>query len=194
SILLTIALGATAVLMPFWYWERGLIEFEATTFVQQYLDDRGMLQKVFDPRRNDLNTYQARELSYFVDYLDARWLEALLRGGHDIFVPLSAIGASVLTVVVFLAGVRRYGMRPLTAALLLLMYLTNYVHVVTMGMLYRSAKPMLSPVVMGTAFYLAALVQNSSRETLAGSPRIDRASVVVFVLFCIMSLLDRQGF
>jgi multisubunit Na+/H+ antiporter MnhC subunit len=74
------------------------------------------------------------------------------------------------------------------------MYLTNYVHVVTMGMLFRSAKPMLAPVVIGTAFYLAALVQNSSRETLAGSCRTGRAPVVVFVLFCIMSLLDRQGF
>jgi len=194
SILLTIALSATAILMPFLYWERGLIEVESTTFVQQYLDDRGMLQKVFDPHRNDLNTYQARELSYFIDYLDARWLEVLLRGGHDIFMPLSAICASVLTVVVFLAGVRRYGMRPLIAALLLLMYLTNYVHVVTMGMLYRSAKPMLAPVVIGTAFYLAALVQNSSRETLAGSGRTGWAPVVVFALFCIMSLLDRQGF
>src|SRR5262249_19892803 len=120
-------------MMPFWYWERGLIEIESTIYVQQYLDERGMLQKGFEPHRNRTqNTYEARELSYFVDYLDARWLEALLKGGHDIFVPLSAIGASVLTVIIFLASVRRYGMRPLTAALLLLMYFTNYVHVVTM--------------------------------------------------------------
>src|SRR5262249_40073053 len=117
--------------------------------------------------------------------------EVLLRGGHDIFVPLSAIGASVLTVIIFLAGVRGYDMRPLTAALLLLMYLTNYVHVVTMGMLFRSAKPMLAPGVIGPAFYLSALVHGSSRETLC---RTGRAPVVIFVLFCIMSLLDRQGF
>ena len=181
--------------MPYWYWERGLIEIESTTFVQQYLDDRGMLQKVFDPHRNDLNTYQARELSYFVDYLDARWLQTLIAAGHDVFVPASAIAASVATVVVFLAGVRASGgVPPLTAALLLLMYLTNYVHVVTMGMLYRSAKPALAPVAMGAAFYLAALLRDSSRPTLSRSRGTVAAPATVFLLFCVMSLLDRQGF
>jgi hypothetical protein len=75
----------------------------------------------------------------------------------------------------------------------LLLYLTNYVHVVTMGMFYRSTKPLLAPVLMATAFYLLALIGEHARagDRSAGGKR---APWVVFVLFCAMSLLDRQGF
>ena len=75
------ALVAAAILAPAWYWDGGLIEIEALEFIRHYLDPRGLLQKVFDPYTNDLGTYQARELSYFFDYLDARVFNVLIARG-----------------------------------------------------------------------------------------------------------------
>jgi hypothetical protein len=190
----TWVLIAAAMLAPAWYWRGGLIEIEALQFVRQYLDDRrGVIEKVFDPNGNDLGTYQARELSYFFDYLDAQIFEQLLVQGRVFFVPASVFLASLLTVAAFVLAHREASRRlGLGAALLLLVYLSNYVYLVTMGMHYRSTKPLLAPVVMGTAFYLVTLV-TARRGTAASAPgRL--APMLVFCLLSVMSLLDRQGF
>jgi hypothetical protein len=177
---------AAAVTAPFWFWKGGVLELEVLHFIDRYLDDRSLLHKIFDPYTNDFRTYQARELSYFIDYIDAHVFRHLLRWDLTVFIPLSAVVASALTVGIFLYAVRRYpGLTPLTASLLLLVYLSNYIHLVTMGMFYRSTKPLLAPVLMGTAFYLASVIEGRARRW---------APLAVFGLFCLMSLLDRQGF
>jgi len=177
---------AAAVAAPFWFWKGGVLELEVLHFIDRYLDNRTLLHKIFDPYTNDFRTYQARELSYFIDYIDAHVFRQLLRWDITLFIPLSAAIASVLTVAIFLRAIRRYrGLAPLTGALLLLVYLSNYIHLVTMGMFYRSTKPLLAPVLMGTAFYLASVFEGQARR---------RAPLAVFGLFCLMSLLDRQGF
>lgn len=179
-------LVAAAVAAPFWFWKGGVLELEVLHFIDRYLDDRSLLHKIFDPYTNDFRTYQARELSYFIDYIDAHVFRQLLRWDLVVFIPLSAVIASALTVGIFLYAVRRYrGLTPLTATLLLLVYLSNYIHLVTMGMFYRSTKPLLAPVLMGTAFYLASVFEGRARRW---------APLAVFGLFCLMSLLDRQGF
>ena len=60
-----------ALVLPAVVWDDGCIEREALTFIRQYLADRPVLEKVFDPHANDLGTYQARELSYALDLVDA---------------------------------------------------------------------------------------------------------------------------
>jgi hypothetical protein len=141
--LLGYAAVAAAIVAPLWYWSGGLLELEATEFIEQYLDSRGVLQKVFDPQTNDLGTYQAREFSYFIDYLDAQVFGTLLGLDWPLFVPTSTVAASLLTVVVFVAAARRYALPALTTSLLALVYFSSYTHLVTMGMFYRSAKPAL---------------------------------------------------
>lgn len=182
-----------AIFAPFWFWSGGLVEIEALQFIPQYLDERPLLQKVFDPHANDFGTYQARELSYFLDAMDAHVFKRLIASDIVVFVPLTALAASVLTAVVFFIAVRRYRvLRPLTATLLLLVYLTNYIHLVTMGMFYRATKPLLAPVLMATAFYVLALLDPARGAD--GWMGRRRAPAVMFVLCCVMSLLDRQGF
>lgn len=184
-----------ALAVPMWYWEGGLIEIESTQFVRQYLDDRSTLQKVFDPHGNDLGTYQARELSYFVDYLDARFFEAFMLADRPVFVPASALVASALTILIAFVAMR--GFPPaarLAAALVLLVFLTNYVQLVTMGILYRSAKPMLVPLLIGTLFYVLAILRDRRIPRGAKDRWRPTAALTVFVLFSVISLLDRQGF
>jgi hypothetical protein len=193
AVLLSTLVVALAV--PAWYWNGGLIEIETTQFVRQYLDGRSTLQKIFDPHGNDLGTYQARELSYFFDYLDARVFEAFMLADRPLFVPASAIVAAVLTIFLCLFAMRHFSLAArVPAALILLVYVTNYVHLVTMGMLYRSAKPLLAPVLMATVFFLVATLHDRPESRSARSFRSRSAPVITFLLFCAMSLLDRQGF
>lgn len=183
-----------AVLAPLWFWQGGVLEGEATVFIRQYLDERATLAKIFDPRGNDLGTFQARELSYFFDYLDANVFRGLMQADVALFIPLTSILASILAIAVFAVSVRQYSfLSPLIRNLLLLTYLTNFVHLATMGVFYRSAKPLLAPAVMATAFYVLALADSSSAGPIRQRWRRGPMGIV-FALLCAMSLLDRQGF
>ena len=64
-------LAGLCVLIPAAFWKGGVLDGEAIMFVINYADDRTPLQKVFNPQLNDFNTFQARELSFLFDYLDA---------------------------------------------------------------------------------------------------------------------------
>jgi hypothetical protein len=173
--------------VPFWYWDGGLIEIEGTQFIRQYLDGRtGLFRIVFDPHANDLGTFQARELSFLFDYLDARAFGARIAWDSPSFVPFSALLSGLLTIAICLLSLwRQSRLVQLTGSCVLLVYLTNYVNVVTMGMHYRSTKVLLAPVLLATTLYVARLFDGKRRSW---------APAVVFILFCIMSLLDRQGF
>jgi hypothetical protein len=185
----------TALIVPILYWNGGLIEIESTQFVRQYLDDRTTLRKVFDPHGNDLGTYQARELSYFVDYLDARFFESVMLVDRPLFVPASALVAAVLTILLFVLAIRRIPVPArLSVVLVLLVYVTNYVHLVTTGMLYRSSKPLLAPVLIAAVFYLFTILNERPEARGTASWRRRSAPLIVFALFSVMSLLDRQGF
>ncbi|MGH9146701.1 MAG: hypothetical protein ACRD1Q_08330 [Vicinamibacterales bacterium] len=186
-VVVLILCALVAFVVPFWYWDGGLIEIEGTQFVRQYLDGRsGLLRIVFDPHANDLGTFQARELSFLFDYLDARAFGARMALDWPSFVPLSALLSGLLTIVICLLSLRGLPrLLQLTVSCAFLVYLTNYVNVVTMGMHYRSTKVLLAPVLLGTTMYVARSCGGRSSRW---------APPIVFVLFSIMSLLDRQGF
>ena len=182
------AAAAGFVLAPFFYWRGGLLETEATQFIPHYLDGRPLLQKIFDPRTNDFGAYQARELSYLLDWVDAHAFDALLSRGAVVFVPLSAVLSSVLAVVVFGVGARRVLQRadPIAAALVLLLYLSGFTFLVTVGLYYRSGKAWAVPVLLALMFTLV----HAARDAVRGR----RAFPVVLGLALVAGLLDRQGF
>ena len=61
------------------YRDGGEIPQESCFFFMNYLDDRPLLNVVMDPYRNDWGLYQARELSYFFDFLDTKFVAFLLQ-------------------------------------------------------------------------------------------------------------------
>src|SRR5687768_12405495 len=83
---MVLALVATVVVIRFW--NGGTLEHEALTFISNYTADQSLLKKVFDPHANDFGTYQARELSYFFDYLDANIHQSIVaRYAPAFFIP-----------------------------------------------------------------------------------------------------------
>jgi hypothetical protein len=187
SLLPWLAAVAVGLALPAWFWSGGSLEAEALTFLTNYTDDRSVLRQVFDPAANDFGTYQARELSYFLDWIDANvWLGALRAFDFVAFVPLSALLSTLATVLVFAAGVRRTlpALDRGAAGLLLLLYVSSFVFVSTMGMFYRSGKPWLAPALLALLFVLRRLHQRPVR-------RADPA--LVFAVALVIALLDRQG-
>ena len=73
---------------------------ESNCFLLLYNFTPDLLKTVFDPLRTDWNLYQSRELSYFIDALDARFIGWCIRNQMAHFYSLSAIIASVLIIVV----------------------------------------------------------------------------------------------
>jgi hypothetical protein len=104
---------------------------------------------------------------------------------------VSALVSALLTLALVLFATRRFSPAArVLSMLLLLAYVSGYVHLVTMGVFYRSAKPLLAPIIMASVFYLFGVLSPIHREK---GPSL-RQPAVVFALFCVMGLLDRVGF
>jgi hypothetical protein len=108
------------------------------------------------------------------------------------FIPLSALVASALTAFVFLRGsARAFPVLPAaTRWLALLVLLTNYVFLTTMGLYYRATKPLLVPVMLAVLFYVWTRLRPLADA--GGSARSGFGWL--FVGGCLMSAFDRQGF
>ena len=61
------------------YRDGGELHQESCFFFMNYLDSRPLIDIVMDPHRNDWGMYQARELSYFFDFLDTKFVAFLLQ-------------------------------------------------------------------------------------------------------------------
>lgn len=180
---------AIGLWLPQAFWDQGCIEVEALTFIQQYRAERPVLQRVFDPHANDFGTYQARELSYAIDLVDA-WAHLRLGVlfGDGWLIPLSALLTTLMLVAVIVAGTwRMRRLPPDVVALLLSAFVTSFVFVSTMGLYYRSAKPVLAVVTAAATFLLLG---RPWRRDPAGA----RAEAVLLcALAAVAGLLDRQG-
>jgi hypothetical protein len=184
---LWLALALLLVAAPFVYFRGHVVDEEAVGFLFKYWDaDRPALVKIFDVRGWDF--YQGRELSYAIDYLDARWVGLVLRAGIVFFGAPSALLASLALVLV----VARLGPRALPRLeagprwLCLLLLMSSFVFPMTMGTLYRATKPLVAPLVLG--LFLLALAEHH-RPRLR--PRGAFAAGFLYALA--MSALDRQG-
>lgn len=189
--LLVIAL----LFVPAIYWRGGILETESPWFIGHYLDDRGVIEKVFDPQVNDFGAYQGRELSYFFDYLDAQAFRAWMQLGQPFFISTSTFLATAALVLIQQWWIRRLlpRLHPVTSILVLLIYLSGFVRLSTDGMYYRSTKPLMVPfIVLGMS-----LIWYFQRESSSEGTRRHPLQLVFGSLFAIgttISLLDRMGF
>lgn len=110
------------------------------------------------------------------------------------FIPASALLASGLTAFVFVRGSARAfpGLPPSTRWLALLVLLTNYVFLTTMGLYYRATKPLLVPVMLAVLFYVWTRLRSSAEAQARGKALAGFAWLLVGG--CLMSAFDRQGF
>jgi hypothetical protein len=184
-------LGAAVALLfvaaPALFWRGLVVDEEVLGFFRKYWGDRSFLRNVFDPRGWDF--YQGRELSYAIDFLDAQWTRLLATQDVVFFVAPSAVLASLAFVAIgaWLAPRALPGLDRATRWLGLLVLLSNFVFLSTMGMQYRATKPLVAPLVLGLLLFVVA---EHGRPRLASRT----AFATVFAASLVTSLLDRQGF
>lgn len=183
-----IVTGAAALMLflQICYSGGGSIEQESAGFLIHYLADRPLPAAIFDPARNDWGMYQARELSYFFDYLDARFIAFSVRHGVLHFYALSAFVMLLLTVFVQQYAVRKlYPELPsaFATALSVAFILTPCAYQLSY---FRSAK-------FGCAlfFTVAGLLSFALLQRRLKRPWLGVAGIVFSLLAA--SLFDRQG-
>jgi len=179
-------LALALVAAPVVYWSGGIVEEEALGFLDSYWSERTAFQVIFNPRGYDF--YQGRELSYAVDFLDAQWVELHAERDRFWFLPPSAVVASLGVVAAFGWGAPRAfsGLAGGPAWLVLLLYLSNFAFMSTMGTLYRSSKPLVVPLLLFALLF--SLREHRRPPTETGAPVWP-----LFVAGTAMGLLDRQG-
>jgi hypothetical protein len=158
-------------------------------FVLNYLQNRPFFAQIFDPQINDWGAYQARELSYVFDLIDARIFAALLDHRVLLFVPLSGVVGLIAVSVVYFWGARRVlGLNHVMATMLLSLFLSCIVVQASTPILYRSSKIVLSIALLAFLFYTCSLLQGDKRSFTS------LKCVALFFLGLLMALSDRQGF
>jgi hypothetical protein len=172
------------------FWGRGVIDMEAMRLVPHYLEGRSLMAQIFDPQSNDAGLYQARELSYFFDLIDARIFAALLNVGVLLFVPFSGVIGLIAFSAIYFWGARavlRLG--GVTASLLLTLFLSCIVTQASTSILYRSSKIILSVTLIAFLFCVTSLLRVRRQN---GVPLLNWTGLLLLGL--VMSLCDRQGF
>lgn len=171
------------------FWGHGIIDSEAMEFVLNYLQRRPFFAQIFDPQINDWGAYQARELSYVFDLIDARVFAALLDRHLLVFVPISgALGLIVFSAIYFCGARKTLRLDPLTSCLLLSLFLSCVVVQASTPIFYRSSKIILSVALLTFFFYLFWLLDKDRREVTLSK------SVATFGIALVTALCDRQGF
>jgi hypothetical protein len=178
------ALGLVFAAAPAFFWRGTYVDVEALRMLRHYWGEGSFLQKVFDPRSVDY--YRARELSYAADFLDAQWVRLLAERDVFFFLAPTAVLASLALVALGWRLLPRAlpGLGASARWLGLLALPSNFVFLSTMGIYYRSTKPLVAPLVLG--LLLLALAEHR-RPTL--TPRL--AFAAVFGTALAASLLDR---
>lgn len=186
SLPVTLAAGLI-LLLRMLYSDGGAIHPEAYSFLRVYTEGRPFWATLYNPAFNDWIMYQPRELSYFVDSLDARFIAWCIHSGVVHFYPLSNLLLGCGTV--FL---QQYGARScfphLDGRLITAVSLIYALFPVTSVTYYRSAKPL-------TAFFLTAscfLILTLYRRLYDGGRWRMSLFLLSISLFLLM-MADRQG-
>ena len=171
------------------FWGRGIVVRAARAFILNYLADRPLAAILFDPSLNDWGAYQARELSYLIDYFDAHILAGLHSQGVLLFVPASGALGLGLFMVVYSTGARRLlCLDRVSTAALLSWFLSSIVVQASSAIFYRSAKILVSLLLLTFLFQTISLVQTDRTRR----PAVSMYVLLFFVGFA-MVLSDRQG-
>lgn len=164
------------------------VHMESATYLANFLDGRGALEQIFDVRRNDFGLYQARELSYAFDLIDARMVAALFQL-TGVFVPVSfvhlAATAFMISAGVFWLRRRAPHVDGWTSMLPSLLFLTSPA-VLIGARHFRTAKSLAAVGLFLLAWTLWQAIAESATPSR-------RQVVIAFASALVLTLADRQG-
>ena len=168
-----------------------VLHLESATFIYNYLASRPLSNIIFDPLRNDWGFYQARELSYFIDYLDANFIAvcAEYRVGHFYTLSFSLIILLIIVIGQYFGNLlfRNMSKLEIFAGTCLLISTPDFLLNTSF---FRSAKP-LCTLFICLICYLTLLLYYRGMVFSKQNNKLIIATIAIIELFMILS--DRQG-
>ena len=183
-------LALAPLVLRFAMGEYGYLPPESCCFIMHYNSSRPLLELIFDPNRTDWNFYQARELSYFVDALDARFIAWCVGKKFAHFLSLSSILFFVLTIFIQQYGIAKCFPRQKWFISLLPSLLFGFAYISADFNFFRSSKPAVAFFLTLLFFSVTWLLKNPAATVR--KKRIAETAAAVSLI--IMPLFDRQGF
>ena len=187
STIFALLICALPILLQVWCGKSPSTHPEGNFFIIHYNSAANPVKLIFDPLRTDWASFQARELSYLLDYLDAKFIFASIQLQRAHFYSLSA-----LLLLIASAGVIHYKLKrvypqgpALLRLLIPLMYVCSFVNFTGF---FRSSKPAVSFLLLWIFFNIAAMVKCPEKF------QSFRSHCGTAILLLLMPGFDRIGF
>ena len=170
--------------------ERGFPSNESSLFLMHYNSDASMLNLIFDPARTDWGLYQARELSYLIDCLDARFIAWCIGHHAAHFLSLSSMIFFALTIFVQQYFAAKCFPKADWPTALLPSLVFSCACVSSDHCFFRSSKPAVTFLVTLLLFTVVDLVKN--HRTFKKEKMV--SLILAAAALLLMPMFDRQGF
>ena len=135
---------------------------ESNCFIMHYNSGEPVIKLIFDPLRTDWASFQARELSYIPDYIDARFIFFCVQNHHAHFYSLSAIILLIASATLLHRKLKNLYPQAHPGLLLLpsLMYVCGFMN--DTGF-FRSSKPAVSFLLIWIFFTFAGILKTPEK-------------------------------
>jgi len=174
------------------YHKGGILQPELEIRLPYYLSNRPLLSKLFDSREVELGLYRARELSYFLDYIDSQFIAWSIRLGFPHFLSLvHYVFAILIGCILWQFSVRELKLNAWIGLCLVLLFWTSPT-VFLSGIFFRTAKIGAALTTVILYFYIYKIILADRQNKEYHLPASDWW--ICFAISFISSALDEQGF
>jgi len=169
----------------------GTLNEETSRRLIFHLSDKPFLNKMFDSRVLDDGFYRARELSYFFDFFDFKFIEFSIENGFPHFLSLTHYLLSIVTgCLLAMFFVKKLNLRPLAGMGILALFWTS--PNVFFGSINRTGKIWVAFLETILIYFFHTVAFDAGERTVS---RISaKRWIMYFIIISAMSLLDEQGF
>ncbi len=160
---------------------------EANCFIMHYNSGAMLHELIFDPVRTDWANYQARELSYLLDYIDAKFIFYSILNHFSHFYSVTSIFFLVMSGVLIYYKLKKLfpGKNHWLLLAVPFMYVCCYID--SIGF-FRSSKPAVSFLLLLLFFEIAEMLKEPERFLSV------RSQTSIFIVLLLLPFFDRIGF
>jgi len=185
-LLLSLLLAGCSIIFQ----KGGFLHPESTIYLPYYLSERSLLNKLYDSNILDQG-FQARELSYFFDFIDSKFIALSVSLGYPHFLSLTHYLFSILIgLIIWQFGVRELTLKPLIGAGIVVLFWTS--PSVFLCNYFRSAKIGVALAFVVLSFVIYRILRNDWQNKEYRLP--STTWLLCFGVAWGATLFDKQGF
>lgn len=191
SIIHALVISFIPAVLSILYHHRGIAHPEIYNYLPHYLSKKPLLSILFDSKILDMDMYQARELSYFFDYIDSKFIEFCTRLGYPHFISITTyVFLLMIGLLIWHYSVKVIRLTPLTGTVILLLYWTSP-SIFLAGDYFRSSKNGVA--LTGALLFFLLYKFFNAQKTEADKNSSIKYWAAFFGIALAATLFDRQG-